>query len=727
MADTIQIRRGTTSAWNAANPVLALGEQGYDTTTKQYKVGDGTTAWTALAYSTPGHIAANTVLANPTGVLANPVGVNAAGMRTLIEYQDYCPIINMDDYGVHPGNSAATNQTAIANLIARIKNSSTINRFHLRLNRAGTFNIQKGSSGDFLTRFAAILLPSNCTLELSKDSVFRMTLEELAWIVRNDDPINGNRNIRIIGGQYDGNSFDGVQEVSVIPGQGYYGQLFWFENITDLHVEQVVCRNPNHWAIAGTKLTRATFQSLYMDDVPRDGIHLVGECYDVNIFDYEGEKHDNGIAIATAENPAQNAGQYAFGNFNWANGTFAHGDMKRIRIERVNIVNSNGPIVLFGRRDDTLQDIYIADVNGETSLTSAYAICLNQYQLGNGSTDPEISINPTVRNLVIERVRVTTKASEPAVYISGNKTRDVTIRDVTANGIGVVLVGNGYESVKLDNIRASGNDNCIEFGSATSSLDFYSRAVDIGNVSYFPSSGSKSAIRVDSNANWDSFYVDNLVCSATGVSYRGISVAGTTRRRISIGTATFGLGGETCVQGNGDFDVASLKTRAQDYIATDGARLSIVKWPQHLLTASKGAITSDASVTADYQIMVVEVLWSQLTSGGDVFLLTTANGLPLLPRGAIICAAAIKSQAAFVGPGITALRVRLANNTPITPEFYVTTPDNAALVWNEITPYSSQINTAVDWQILALGYSGQLNTLTAGRAKVFLKYFVAQA
>jgi hypothetical protein len=54
MADTIQIRRGTTSAWNSANPVLALGEQGYDTTTKQMKVGDGVTAWTSLAYTSAG-------------------------------------------------------------------------------------------------------------------------------------------------------------------------------------------------------------------------------------------------------------------------------------------------------------------------------------------------------------------------------------------------------------------------------------------------------------------------------------------------------------------------------------------------------------------------------------------------------------------------------------------------------------------------------------------------
>jgi hypothetical protein len=66
-----------------------LGEQGYDTTTKQMKVGDGVTAWTSLAYSTPGHIAAGTVLANPSGVLANPVGVDAAGMRTLLSSVAY--------------------------------------------------------------------------------------------------------------------------------------------------------------------------------------------------------------------------------------------------------------------------------------------------------------------------------------------------------------------------------------------------------------------------------------------------------------------------------------------------------------------------------------------------------------------------------------------------------------------------------------------------------------
>ena len=51
MAVKIQMRRDTAAAWTAANPVLAAGEMGLETDTAKYKIGDGTTAWTSLAYS----------------------------------------------------------------------------------------------------------------------------------------------------------------------------------------------------------------------------------------------------------------------------------------------------------------------------------------------------------------------------------------------------------------------------------------------------------------------------------------------------------------------------------------------------------------------------------------------------------------------------------------------------------------------------------------------------
>jgi len=48
----IQHRRGTASEWTTANPVLASGEFGFETNTGKYKVGNGTSAWTALSYVT---------------------------------------------------------------------------------------------------------------------------------------------------------------------------------------------------------------------------------------------------------------------------------------------------------------------------------------------------------------------------------------------------------------------------------------------------------------------------------------------------------------------------------------------------------------------------------------------------------------------------------------------------------------------------------------------------
>lgn len=46
----IQIRKGPAAQWTSANPILLSGEIGYETDTGKLKMGDGTTAWTALVY-----------------------------------------------------------------------------------------------------------------------------------------------------------------------------------------------------------------------------------------------------------------------------------------------------------------------------------------------------------------------------------------------------------------------------------------------------------------------------------------------------------------------------------------------------------------------------------------------------------------------------------------------------------------------------------------------------
>lgn len=45
----IQLRKGTASAWSSANPILASGEPGWDTTNNILKIGNGTSPWSSLS------------------------------------------------------------------------------------------------------------------------------------------------------------------------------------------------------------------------------------------------------------------------------------------------------------------------------------------------------------------------------------------------------------------------------------------------------------------------------------------------------------------------------------------------------------------------------------------------------------------------------------------------------------------------------------------------------
>lgn len=51
---TIRTRRDTAANWTTANPILGLGEEGFETDTGKSKKGDGTNHWASLSYVTGG-------------------------------------------------------------------------------------------------------------------------------------------------------------------------------------------------------------------------------------------------------------------------------------------------------------------------------------------------------------------------------------------------------------------------------------------------------------------------------------------------------------------------------------------------------------------------------------------------------------------------------------------------------------------------------------------------
>ena len=70
MTTRMQQRRDTSSNWTSNNPTLAAGEIGVETDTNQFKIGDGSTAWTSLSYAGGGGISyASTATAGGTTTL----------------------------------------------------------------------------------------------------------------------------------------------------------------------------------------------------------------------------------------------------------------------------------------------------------------------------------------------------------------------------------------------------------------------------------------------------------------------------------------------------------------------------------------------------------------------------------------------------------------------------------------------------------------------------------
>jgi len=74
MAVQIQLRRGTAAAWTAANPTLAVGELVIETDTDKYKIGDGSTAWTSLGYSS----LPSTAITTGGGTFTGAITINGA-------------------------------------------------------------------------------------------------------------------------------------------------------------------------------------------------------------------------------------------------------------------------------------------------------------------------------------------------------------------------------------------------------------------------------------------------------------------------------------------------------------------------------------------------------------------------------------------------------------------------------------------------------------------------
>ena len=79
MAIQIQLRRGLAADWTSTNPTLAEGEVGVEKDTLKLKVGNGTTAWTSLAYFGSAGTVTSVAMSVPTGLSVSGSPVTTSG------------------------------------------------------------------------------------------------------------------------------------------------------------------------------------------------------------------------------------------------------------------------------------------------------------------------------------------------------------------------------------------------------------------------------------------------------------------------------------------------------------------------------------------------------------------------------------------------------------------------------------------------------------------------
>lgn len=80
---TFQVRRGTAAQWTSVNPVLAAGEEGYETDTRRSKHGDGTSPWNSLPYDTASGSTGNIDGGKASAVYGGTTGINGGTASTI--------------------------------------------------------------------------------------------------------------------------------------------------------------------------------------------------------------------------------------------------------------------------------------------------------------------------------------------------------------------------------------------------------------------------------------------------------------------------------------------------------------------------------------------------------------------------------------------------------------------------------------------------------------------
>ncbi|MDR2774832.1 MAG: hypothetical protein LBC19_08835 [Tannerella sp.] len=158
----------------------------------------------------------------------------------------------------------------------------------------------------------ALRIYSDQTLKLDPNTVIRLADNAMDYLLINSDRENGNKNISIIGGIWDGNNIhqtcpyhQGDRSEGGL--KKYMGNVIFLMNVENLRIEGLTIKDPESFGVHLAKVRIFTVKDIVFDYnlelINEDGIHIKGPSSDGFIQNLKGDTNDDMVALNADDQP----------------------------------------------------------------------------------------------------------------------------------------------------------------------------------------------------------------------------------------------------------------------------------------------------------------------------------------------------------------------------------------------------------------------------------------
>jgi hypothetical protein len=149
---------------------------------------------------------------------------------------------------------------------------------------------------------------SDQTLRLDPNTTVRLADGACQYLLVNDDFENGNKNIQVIGGIWDGNNttqtciyHERAKRTETFSPDKYLGCVMLFLNVKNLRAEKLTIKDSETFGIHLGNVQWFTVQDIFFDYNRKrpnmDGVHIAGGCSQGRVTNLQGNTNDDMVAL----------------------------------------------------------------------------------------------------------------------------------------------------------------------------------------------------------------------------------------------------------------------------------------------------------------------------------------------------------------------------------------------------------------------------------------------